>query len=78
MAVKTKHIQCRVQRGETQQVCFLPERFAIEGKLIDLLNPKGVWEEGWTVLATGVPLDSEFIRDVVSQQHKNMKGMTDI
>lgn len=42
--------QCEVQNGNTHEICFLPEKFAVVGGKIELKINDG-WYGGWTIVA---------------------------
>lgn len=63
MSKATKYRQCSLSRkhalGETRQVTWLPEKFAVQGKALKLKNEAGEWEDGWLVLGVGMDLIDE-------------------
>lgn len=54
-----KYIQCRLQKGESFQITWLPEKYAKVGNYVKILMGKDQWENGWQVLSCGVKLDEE-------------------
>ncbi len=49
MSKKTYYRQCRLQKGNTHQMSWIPEEFAVKGKIIKLRDEDGVWDDGWKV-----------------------------
>lgn len=41
--------QCLLEKGTTHKVAWIPAKFAVLGKVIDL-NEYGEWSDGWTVM----------------------------
>lgn len=41
--------QCHLRKGNTVQVAFLPESYAIKGRHVKLKD-NGVWSNGWLVV----------------------------
>jgi hypothetical protein len=47
----TRHTyqQCRLRRLNTEQVSFLPQQFAVVGRVLRLKQDDGTWQDGWVV-----------------------------
>lgn len=43
--------QCRLQRGKSEQIVWIPSCYARVGKPLKLRLPNGNWENGWIVEA---------------------------
>lgn len=53
MSKKTLYKQCRlVKNGITEQTSWIPEEFAVNGKVIKI-RENGVWDDGWVVESSG-------------------------
>lgn len=52
------YTQCRLQRGTTQQVAWIPSEFAVRGKYIRI---KSV--DGWRVTSVGAEQSAEYVRE---------------
>ena len=60
-----KHLkfrQCKLERqvnSETHSlVTYIPESFAVIGKVLKVMNDNGEWIDGWVVMSTGDLTDS--------------------
>lgn len=69
---KTTATQCRLRKGEQEQVTWLPTGYATLGEYVRLGD-----DDGWQVIEVGTTLDSKFVNER-SRDHKNMRKMTDI
>jgi hypothetical protein len=45
--------QCRLQKGDSHQVSWIPEQFAVRGKILKLRDDAGIWDNGWEVKGAG-------------------------
>ncbi len=45
--------QCRMSRKNEIQVSWIPEKFAVQNKVLKLKNYKDEWENGWIVENVG-------------------------
>jgi hypothetical protein len=41
--------QCRLRRGNEETTSYIPEEFAVVGKVLRLRDDSGKWESGWVV-----------------------------
>ena len=65
--------QCRLQKGNVQQVSWIPEQFAVEGKVLRLFD-----EFGWKVISVSIgSVDLEKVK-MLEEQHKHHRRNTDI
>lgn len=55
--------QCKLRRGSTEKVAWIPERFARRGKWLRLFNV-----DGWQVISTGIWLPA------IAQHHGYFAG----
>ena len=57
MARDVFYRQCRLvkqtQTGELQQVSWIPDRFAVVGKVLKLRADDKTWDNGWVVQSAG-------------------------
>lgn len=69
-----KYRQCKliktVENGQIHLVSYIPEKFAVEGKIVKLKNEFDEWEEGWKVESAGQLVDEDFLPDF----HKEIKA----
>jgi hypothetical protein len=53
------HTQVAMQRGTTHDVCWIPSKFAVQGKTLRLVD-----EDGWVVTSVGdLRLPSEYVEE---------------
>lgn len=45
--------QCSLRKGNVQQISYIPEKFAIVGKILKLKQDDDTWEDGWEVRSAG-------------------------
>jgi hypothetical protein len=54
---KTSYRQCTLRRviptGHVTQVSYIPEKFAVVGRILKLKNDDDTWTDGWKVIAAG-------------------------
>jgi hypothetical protein len=60
------HIQCTLRRGNIRDVCWLPSKFAVEGKYLRIKE-----ENGWQVTGVG---DLRLPSDYVEKQKNNYRS----
>lgn len=48
---KVLYQQCRLQKGTTHQMSWIPAKYAVKGKTLKLRS-NGEWEDGWVVNET--------------------------
>jgi hypothetical protein len=57
---KTKYRQCelikKTSEGEVRQTSYIPEKYAIKGKVLKLLK-NDIWDNGWLVVFAGDLID---------------------
>ena len=71
----TYYRQCFLRKvlsyGTCDQVLWLPDKFAVAGKLLRLRDDAGAWDDGWRVLSVGDNRrDDAHVPDV----HEDIKG----
>jgi hypothetical protein len=54
--------QCRLRKGNSIMVSFLPANFAKVGNTVGL-KENDVWSEGWKVLSVGAAMTEEALRE---------------
>lgn len=60
----TTYQQCRLRRQNSEQVCFLPQTFAVAGRVVRLKQPDDSWQDGWAVANVyGEPVPAELLPD---------------
>jgi hypothetical protein len=51
MAKETFYRQCALRNGNRTTLSWIPERFAVPGKVLRLQRHDGAWDHGWVVEA---------------------------
>lgn len=78
MSKKTTYTQCRLRRGESWQVSWVPSNMAIPGKYLKLKNSEtGEWVDGWRVEAA-FAVTTSFAANERSQDYKHQRNASDI
>lgn len=75
MAKEIRYKQCFLTKKAGpvtwNQVSYIPEKFAVVGKVLKLRNDAGVWDDGWKVAgANGTSLAESVLPDY----HNDIKG----
>jgi hypothetical protein len=68
-----KYRQCKLQKGNSYQMSWIPEKFANIGKTVKLRDADGSWDDGWLVKeAFSVRTDSEIVdsHDAIKRHRK--------
>lgn len=74
----TTHTQCKLTRGDTQYICWLPTKYAILGKFLKLKDREtDTWENGWQVKETFSTMNSDYVADR-SRDFKRTRKASDI
>jgi len=74
-------VQCRLTKGSTEQIVWLPSKFAVEGHFVKLKDKKtGSWDDGWKVEQTYTRLETKYVHDILSHQniHKPSENIANI
>lgn len=53
-----RYTQCRLIRGRTKQVAWIPTELAVKGKVLEI---KG--ERGWRVIGVGATVDESYVKE---------------
>jgi hypothetical protein len=62
--------QCRLRKGDAHMTSWIPEKFAVVGKVVRLWE-NGAWDNGWVVDSAGEHrLDESMLPD----WHRDIKG----
>lgn len=56
--MKETYSQCRLQRGATEQVAWIPSEFAVRGKYVRIKDV-----DGWRVVSVGAERPAEYVRE---------------
>jgi hypothetical protein len=51
MAKTIFYRQCSLKKESSSTISWIPEQFAVLGKVLKLKDDQGVWENGWVVEA---------------------------
>jgi hypothetical protein len=76
MSKKTYYRQCRLNKsGMLDQVSWIPEQFAVLGKVLKLRNEGGEWDDGWVVKNVGdTRLDETPHAEGLIRSHRRATG----
>lgn len=69
--------QCKLQKGKKECTAWIDVRPTDQGKFTSLKTSEG-YDTGWRIITVG---DKDFSKEWISarsQDHKNMKKMTDV
>ena len=69
--------QCRLRRQNSEQVSFLPLRFAVAGRVVRLKQEDASWEDGWLIADVyGMPTPLDQIHDphAAVKSHRRATG----
>ena len=57
--------QCTLKNGDVWHHAWIPEEFAVKGKLIQIKNELGHWGMTWEVVSAGqVGISGEYVREL--------------
>ena len=70
MSKQVYYSQCKLKRGNTETVCWIPEKYAIIGKVVKLKGLDEEWEEGWVVEQSY----SRVLEENLPDSHKEIKA----
>lgn len=62
--------QCRLQKGNTVQMSWIPEPYCVKGKVLKLREEDGTWSDGWLVVEAHSRRDERLLPDL----HKEIRG----
>lgn len=65
-----------IPTGTVEQTSWIPDKFAVVGKVLKLRDEDGNWENGWIVKSAGNRLEESQIPDYHSliKGHRKMTG----
>lgn len=58
-----KYIQCKIVKGNTKQISWIPKKFAVVGKGLKLKDEYDNWSYGWVVKEAFGEVDEKHIPD---------------
>lgn len=73
MSKVNSYCQCRMRKGNFEQVAFIPKKFAILNQCVELKNNSGKWEDGWKVVSIGHQMEASFAEDRATDYKKHRK-----
>jgi len=65
--------QCKIVNNGRSQVTWVPEKFAVVGKVLKLKDDYGDWENGWVVLEVNASQPGDYVlktKNVWKKQRK--------
>jgi len=71
------HTQCKLRRGPTETVSWIPTRYANVGEHVKLKGADGGWTNGWKVIETWGTKPTELITPR-SRDHLSHRKATDV
>jgi hypothetical protein len=76
MSKKTFYRQCRMTKNGSFQVSWIPEQFAVLGKVLKLRNDKDEeWDNGWVITCAGENrVDEPPYADAMIRGHRKNTG----
>ena len=73
--------QCRLELRSpgkvSSQVSWLPEKYAVKGKYLELKNEEGEWVNGWQVMDIYARFEASKVRER-SQDYKRTRKASDV
>jgi len=54
--MSVKYCQCTLKKGDIEDVVWIPEKYAKEGKWLKIAE-----ENGWQVIKTGTPMSEDYV-----------------
>jgi hypothetical protein len=60
---KGEYTQCRLLSDDTETVAWIPNEFAVKGKLLAIRQPDGTWKQGFVVKETYSTLPAEQVME---------------
>jgi len=62
--------QCNLRNGNSHTTSWLPEEYAVKGKVLKLKKDDESWEDGWIVESAGDKIDEKCLPDF----HREIKA----
>ena len=75
MAKPVQYVQCILKKGKTTQTSWIPEKYAVVGKYLEL-HDGDIWKNGWQVKSIGAKVSKEAV-DVLEQDYKRTRKASD-
>lgn len=73
--------QCVLKKGNSAQICWIPERFAHLGAVLRLrIKKTNEWDDGWVVVndcKTAIRLEEDILHEY-ENDYKNQRKASDI
>jgi hypothetical protein len=74
----TQHVQCKLRKGRSEMVAWIPKTVAIVDRVVDLDDPTEGEATGWTVVEVGsYALPSKEVAER-ARDHKSQRSVSDI
>ncbi len=70
------YTQCALRKGSSEQISFIPTKFANLNKVLKLKDAEGNWDDGWVVVGKGATVDEKHLPDSHSEikAHRRATG----
>lgn len=69
--------QCVLRRGKTEQVSWIPEKFAQKTRPVKLKKDDGSWDDGWVVESVGSRASEDEV-SLMERDHLRTRKHSDI
>lgn len=63
-----------IPTGHLTQVSYIPEKFAVVGKILQLKNDDDTWTDGWRVISAGALNEDPPDAHAAIKQHRKATG----
>lgn len=69
------YCQCKLRKGNSEQVAWIPQCFANIGETVKIKDKKsGTWDDGWKVEFASEPLDATTVEKNAMDYRKQRKA----
>lgn len=71
--------QCKIRKGYTIDILWLPEVYAVKGKFLKLKEKDGTWDDGWQVIDVFQSIKKNVKQiEVLESSYKHQRKMSDV
>lgn len=72
------YVQCLLRNADKRrEMSWIPEKFAVKGKNLNIKNNYGKWEDGWSVSETYGTRDADTVLEM-RERYRHHREMSDI
>lgn len=76
--MKTYYRQCKLAKGDTKRIAWIPSKFAKFGTVIKIKDDNGEWNDGWTVEHVSMKETDEEFLVKHERDYKHQREVSDI